>query len=46
VGLYYFNISNFKPFTLDDQGGIFGTAKGAAIIFTAYIGYDFITTLS
>ena len=46
VGFNYFNPNNFDPFFLEEEGGIMGTIKGGALIFMAYLGFDFITTLS
>ena len=46
LGYMNFNIDNFYPFTLEDQGGFAGTFLGASIIFYGYLGFDFITTLS
>jgi amino acid transporter len=41
-----FNPDNMYPFVLEDHGGFEGTVKGATIIFFAYLGFDFITTLA
>jgi APA family basic amino acid/polyamine antiporter len=41
----YFNADNFTPF-LHPKYGWGGTVKGAAIIFFAFLGFDFITCLA
>ena len=41
----YFNTDNFTPFFLPEYG-MGGTVKGAAIMFFAFLGFDFITCLS
>ncbi|CDW73914.1 amino acid transporter [Stylonychia lemnae] len=46
VGLTYFDINNFEPFIIEESGGILGTIQGGALTFLAYLGFDFITTLS
>lgn len=42
----YFDSSNFEPFFLEGKGGIMGTALGGALVYFAYVGFDFITTLA
>lgn len=42
----YFDANNFEPFFLEEKGGILGTALGGALVFFAYLGFDFITTLA
>ena len=46
MGFTYFDKDNFEPFILEEKGGWSGTIKGATIIFFAYLGFDFITTLA
>lgn len=46
VAFLYFDKRNFEPFFLEEKGGPAGTVLGASLIFMAYLGYDFITTLS
>lgn len=45
AGFSHFNIENFTPF-FEEEHGFSGTVFGATIIFFAYLGFDFITTLS
>ena len=46
VALSYLNMENFEPFVLEERGGYSGTIEGAAILFFAYLGFDFITCLA
>ena len=46
LGYFNFNIANYSPFFLEDQGGFRGTFVGASIIYFGFMGFDFITTLS
>ena len=46
VAFTYFDSSNFTPFVLEEKGGYLGTVLGGALIFMAYLGFDFITTLA
>ena len=42
----YFDIKNFTPFVLIEQGGFKGTFTGAMLVFFAYSGFDLINTLA
>lgn len=46
VGFTYFDIKNFEPFVLEEKGGFMGTILGGSLIFIAFLGFDFITTLA
>jgi APA family basic amino acid/polyamine antiporter len=51
VGASYVNVHNWHPFIPPNQGGFgefgwSGVARGAAIIFFAYIGFDGVSTLA
>ena len=41
-----FDIDNFTPLTLEEEGGLGGTFFASSLIFYGYLGFDFITTLS
>ncbi len=43
---FKFDIDNFDPFVLEEEGGLVGTLFASSIIFYGYLGFDFITTLS
>ena len=45
IGLSEFKISRFEPFVLEEQGGLKGTLRGAAVLFLGFNGFDFITVL-
>ena len=45
IGLSQFDIKRFKPFVLEERGGLEGTLLGATIVFFGFIGFDFITVL-
>jgi APA family basic amino acid/polyamine antiporter len=45
AGFTYFKVENFTPFLIPEYGWS-GTVKGAAIVFFAFLGFDFITCLA
>eukprot|EP00347_Sterkiella_histriomuscorum_P001735 403370887 len=46
AALSYFDAQNLTPFVLEEKGGFMGTVQGAALIYMAFLGFDFITTLA
>ena len=44
-GMYNFEIKNFDPI-YNKEKGFLGIIEGSTILFFAYLGFDFITTIS
>mmetsp|Transcript_51421 Transcript_51421/g.70585 ORF Transcript_51421/g.70585 Transcript_51421/m.70585 type:complete len:99 (-) Transcript_51421:985-1281(-) len=46
VAFCYFNIDNFTPFVLEEEGGVLGLLAGTSMVFFGYLGFEFVTTIA